>query len=112
MSRVSTRRPPCENSFHKRVPAGNFQASVRLASIEVPGGIAIQRRFCAPSDQRAYCGAKAMTDSRTSVLEPGLYSPVSLSRWGSAGTGVRPCAPPGRPMVESSMAHDMVGGFG
>jgi hypothetical protein len=59
MKRVSTRRPPKENSFHRRVPAGNFQASASEPSMAVPGGSEIQRRFAAPSVQSGYCGEKA-----------------------------------------------------
>jgi hypothetical protein len=60
MSRVSTRRPTA-NSFHSRVPRGNSQASGFDASMNVPAGSAIQRRFVAPSDHSGYCGEKART---------------------------------------------------
>jgi hypothetical protein len=61
MKRVSTARPPKSNCFHRRVPAGNSQASGRVASIAVPGGKRIQRRFAAPSDHSGYCGANGST---------------------------------------------------
>jgi len=50
------RRPSKENSFHRRVPAGKTQASGSDASIAVPGGSEIQRRFAAPSVHSGYCG--------------------------------------------------------
>ena len=59
MKRVSTRRPPKENSFHRRVPTGNTQASGSEPSMALPGGSEIQRRFAAPSVQSGYCGEKA-----------------------------------------------------
>ena len=59
MVRVSTRWPAKENSFQSRVPAGKTHASGSEASIALPGGNEIQRRFVAPSVQSGYCGANA-----------------------------------------------------
>src|SRR5215218_6049543 len=66
MKRVSTRRPPKENSFHRRVPTGKTQASGSEPSMALPGGSDIQRRFAAPSVQSGYCGEKARWRGSTS----------------------------------------------
>ena len=58
------------NSFQNRVPTGNSHASGRLASIEVPGGSAIQRRFVAESAHSGYCGENGNTPGCTVVTEP------------------------------------------
>src|SRR5262245_33231695 len=77
MSRVSTRRPPIENSFQNRIPAGNVQAAARDASITPPGGIDTQRRLVAPSDQSGYCGLNERMPGRTRSTESGSKRPVS-----------------------------------
>jgi len=65
MNRVSTRRPAKENSFHRRVPTGKIQASGSEASIGLPGGNEIQRRFAAPSVHSGYCGENTRCVSST-----------------------------------------------
>jgi hypothetical protein len=65
MNRVSTRWPAKENSFHRRVPTGTVQVSGSEASIVLPAGNEIQRRFVAPSVQSGYCGENARCLSST-----------------------------------------------
>src|SRR4051812_40719949 len=77
MNRVSTRRSPKENSFHRRVPTGKTQASGSEPSMALPGGSDIQRRLAAPSVQSGYCrreGEVARIDLKGSEIriEPGL----------------------------------------
>ncbi len=84
MVRVSTRRPPNENSFHSRVPTGNCQASAAEASIAVPAGRRIQRRLAAPSVHSGYCGLYGRLPLATVLLSQSAYRPVSRKEAGGA----------------------------